>query len=77
MDIPVASDNRWQKAINGERAFEFDFLGTKIIVGRLAVTYKLDPQPATMDKCIGELINFFERNQHMPKAQTDLAKIIV
>ncbi|MBN1648084.1 MAG: hypothetical protein JW874_08630 [Spirochaetales bacterium] len=76
MDIPASSDVRWQKVIRGDKAYDFTLLGTKIIVGRLAVVYKLDPKEATMEKCVGDLVNFFEKNKEMPKARTDLAQIL-
>lgn len=75
MNIPAPSDPRWTELISGKLKCEFELLGTKIIIGRVGIVYKLNPTQETMKKCIDDLINFFVQNQKIPKAQTDLARI--
>lgn len=75
MIVPDEHHPGWINAISGEKKPNYDLLATKILIGRLTLTYKIDPSPQTIKKSIAELRTFFERNIDLPKAQADLKKI--
>ena len=75
MIIPDESDPGWVRAISGQEAPKYELLATKILLGRLTVTYEMNHSPETIQKCVAELRAYFERNQDLPKAQSDLRKI--
>lgn len=76
MAIPNENHPGWLKAISGQGNFKFEFLATKMIMGRLTNDYKKDPSTANAKKLVSELREFFEKNEKLPKAQADLAKIV-
>ncbi|NMC85041.1 MAG: hypothetical protein GYA58_07115 [Anaerolineaceae bacterium] len=76
MIIPDETDPCWIKAISGEDSPKYELLATKIILGRLNLIYEMDPSPETAQKCVSELRSFFIWNKDLPKAQTDLEKIL-
>jgi hypothetical protein len=76
MFIPEETDPCWIKAITDEDFPKYELLATKIILGRLTLIYEMDPSPETAQKCVEELRLFFLWNKDLPKAQTDLKKII-
>jgi len=75
MIIPEESNHCWIRAISSEEYPKYELLATKIILGRLALIYEMDPSPQTAQKCAAELRNFFIWNKDIPKAQADLQKI--
>lgn len=76
MAIPNDNHPGWLKAISGQGNFEFEFLATKMVMGRLSINYKKDPSPANAKKLVSELREFFEKNEKLPKVQADLKKIV-
>lgn len=75
MIIPDESDPGWVKAISGQEVPKYELLATKILLGRLALLFEMDPSPETTKKSIHELRSYFVRNEDVPKAQADLSKI--
>lgn len=75
MIIPDESHPGWIRAISGQESPGYELLATKILIGRLTLTYEFDPTPETTKKSVAELRTFFERNIDLPKAQNDLKKI--
>jgi hypothetical protein len=76
MTIPTDNHPGWQKAISGQTKVVFEFLATKILMGRLHQEYKKDASPGNVKKLVAELRGFFLKNVKLPKAQRDLQKII-
>jgi len=75
MLIPPESDPGWVRIISGQKWLNYEHLATKVIMGRLTITYELNPSPETAKRCVAELRMFFERNKDHPKVQADLKKI--
>jgi len=71
--IPSATDPRWSKLILGQ--LQPDFLGARVLVGRLTASYSMDPTPATMTACCLELHGFYTKLAHLPKIQAEIAKL--
>ena len=76
MTIPNEYHPGWLKAISGQGHFEFEFLATKIIMGRLNRDYRKATTPAAARKLVTELHDFFQKNIKQPKVQADLKKIV-
>ncbi|WP_419657494.1 hypothetical protein Dvar_66380 [Desulfosarcina variabilis str. Montpellier] len=76
MTIPNENHPGWLKAISGEGDFKFEFLATKMVMGRLNSNYKKDSSPAATKQLIADLRDFFQQNSKLPKAQADLKKIV-
>ncbi len=75
MIIPDETHPGWVRAISGQENPNYELLATKILIGRLTLTYEIDPSLETTRKSVGELRTFFERNIDLAKAQADLKKI--
>jgi hypothetical protein len=75
MQIPTEQNPIWEELISGESQHQFEFLGTKIILGRLRMRYRKCQSPQEVNKYVHELRTFFEKNLHLPKVQTDLKKV--
>ena len=73
MDVPMASHPNWKKIIGEQSDVQFDFLATKILLGRLHLKYK--QEPSSISSCIEELREFFVKNENQPKVVADLNKI--
>ena len=76
MTIPDENHPGWLKAISGQANLEFEFLATKMIMGRLNKDYKKDPSSDNAKKLVYELREFFQKNEKLPKAQADMKKIV-
>lgn len=74
--IPSESHPGWLKAISGQGHLNFEFLATKIIMGRLHRDYKKDSTSEAVKRFTAELRAFFEKNIKLPKVQADLKKIV-
>lgn len=72
--MPGVDASEWSDVILEKKHYGFEFLALRILVGRLAVSYRNDPTPETMRSCIQQLIGFFQ-NEKNPQAQKDLKKI--
>ncbi len=75
MQIPKVSSPEWSAVVEGRMTAPLQFLATRILVSRHVQRYKQDPTPETRTRCIHELVEFFERNIHIPAAQRDLNSI--
>ncbi len=75
MIIPDESHPGWIRAISGQESPGYELLATKILMGRLTLTYEMDPSPEMTRKSVAELRAYFLRNKGLPKAQADLKKI--
>jgi hypothetical protein len=75
MEVPSSTNPNWLKMISGEIKPEIQFLATKILLNRLAMTYRMDPSPATTMQSISELIQLMQSNIQLPKVQNDLTII--
>lgn len=69
----MVSHPNWKKIIGEQSDVQFDFLATKILLGRLHLKYK--QEPASISSCIEELREFFIKNENQPKVVSDLNKI--
>lgn len=75
MQLPSARNPLWKDLIRSENQYQFDFLATKIILGRLNLRYRLNNSPEELDRGVHELRLFFEKNAHLPKVQNDLKRV--
>ena len=75
MKIPNATHPKWQALVQGEIKPNIEFLGTKILLSRISVDYRIRPTRELAQKSINELIQLFEKNIKLPKVQNDLIKI--
>lgn len=73
--IPDASNEKWRALILGVDSVHFEFFPLKLLLARLKLQVKRDPNPQTIDKSVIELRELFVKNQHIPKAKKDLEKI--
>lgn len=71
--IPPPTDERWKAIVTGEKQPEF--LGARVLVGRLSSAYKLSPTPATLAKASAELHELYSRLAHLPNIQAELARL--
>ncbi|MFA7330058.1 MAG: hypothetical protein WC326_03185 [Candidatus Delongbacteria bacterium] len=70
--VPPPTHPLWVQVFSGRRKPDLQLLATKILVSRLSMTYQQDPTPGTLEQCVQDLREFFEKNQALPKAQADL-----
>ena len=75
MRLPPHEHPGWLKAIRGDLTGSFEYLATKIMLGRLNVVYRLNPSEETAQRCISEIRDFFAKCQDQPKVRQDLAVI--
>ncbi len=75
MQLPAPTHPKWVNVISGADVPPFEFLATKVLLGRLNLEYKKDPSPDKTNKSVLELRAFFEKNSNLPKVQADLNKI--
>jgi len=73
MALPSANHKIWVDIVTGKNEFEFECLAVKILLGRLRAQVTNDPM--SVQSSATELYSFFEKNQKLPSAQRDLAKI--
>lgn len=75
MAIPSPNDPKWKKVISGDNKPNIQFLGLKLLLGRLNMKYKKSPTDATVSECTSELIDFLNKNEHLPKVVSDMQTI--
>ncbi len=75
MKIPLESDPTWRQLIKEEIKPNIKFLGTKILLGRLCLNYRLSNTEEVLSLGVVELIKFFKSNIKIPKVQEDLIEI--
>jgi hypothetical protein len=49
-----------------------EFLGARVMVGRLSATYRQSPDPATLAACCSELHGLYAKVSHLPKIQAEI-----
>ncbi|MDC7125408.1 MAG: hypothetical protein PQJ46_07565 [Spirochaetales bacterium] len=76
MRVPDKTDKKWENAISDKSDYQLKFLATKILLGRLRLTYQNEENSESLKKNACELHDFFEKNQHVPAAMEDLQQII-
>jgi len=73
MALPAKNNPRWKQLIGNELKITFDSLALKILLGRLNLKYKSNP--SSIDSCIDELSEFFQKNSSQAKVISDIQKI--
>ena len=73
MSVPPVNHPNWAKAITTPQNYAFEYLATKILVGRLSMNYKQNA--GNLPTCVKELYDFFCANEKQPKAVADMNKI--
>jgi hypothetical protein len=71
--VPLPGDPRWKKFVTGE--VQPEFLGAKVMLGRLSASYRQAPNPATMAACCTELHGLYSKLAHLPTIQAEIATI--
>ena len=69
--VPDKNDSRWKQIVKGELSREYKTVAAGLCVARNQRAYRMDSSPATMDKCVDELVAFFTRYEKL--AAEDLA----
>lgn len=68
--IPEKTDSRWKNIVEGNISREFKTVAAGLCVSRNQRAYRMDQSPATMSKCVEELISFFTKYEKI--SQDDL-----
>lgn len=71
--IPPPTHPSWQKLILGD--LRPDFLGARVMLGRLTAAYRQKPTPEVMSASIKELRELYEKLAHLPNIQADVKKL--
>ncbi len=75
LKIPTETNPVWRKIVSGKELYKFEFIATKILLGRLMVMVQHSPEPDVLARGAAELRNIFVRNIRLPSVQRDLQKI--
>lgn len=73
MALPTNNNKVWSDLITGSKVVNFEFLAVKIFLGTAQRNYKTNPD--SLQKSALELFQLFEKNQNLPTAQKDIAKL--
>ena len=65
----------WKKLITGEMSCDFEFLATKIFLGRARLVQISDTSDETLVSLANELFELFEKNKEHPAVLRDLERI--
>lgn len=76
MDIKGVPKSVWVDLLLGRLSCPIQFLGFKILLTRLQAKAIKDQSPSVIDSCIADIINFFEKYDHLPNAKDDLRAIL-
>lgn len=76
MELLPATDTVWRDLLLKRKSLDFEFLGLKMLLGRLILDVERDPSPANVDKCCLQLHDLLARNDHLPSVRRDIQKII-
>lgn len=71
--IPPPSHASWRRLILGE--LKPEFLGARVMLGRLSAAYRQKPTPETLEAGIKELRDLYEKLGHLPNIQADIKKL--
>jgi hypothetical protein len=75
MTIPARTDDVWKDLLLRKKSFDFEFLALKMLLGRLIMDIEKDPSSANIEKCVFQLHDLLEKNEHLPSANRDIQKI--
>ena len=75
MEIPSLTHPIWRDLITGRAGIQFELVAARVLHGALARSYARDPSPGRLERCAGNLREFFVQNARRPSAQKDLEKI--
>ncbi|HEX7557356.1 MAG TPA: hypothetical protein VF338_12075 [Leptolinea sp.] len=75
MALPLGTDAVWKDLLLKKRTCDFEFLALKMLLGRLIMDIERDPSPVNIDKCVSQLHDLLDKNQHLPSAHRDIQKI--
>jgi hypothetical protein len=76
MALPSPYSPIWRKLVSGEKECDFEFLATKIFIGRARVVLLRDNSPQTVESLATGLRNIFHKNQSHPAVERDIAKLV-
>ena len=71
--VPPADDPCWLAIVRGEREIAFEYLATRILLGRLVLLARHKPESAS--EAAAELHALFAKSVKQPKVQRDLERI--
>lgn len=71
--LPSSYDPRWAKFVTGD--MQPQFLGARVMLGRLSANYRKSPDPATMAACCAELRGLYSSVAHLPKIQAEIENL--
>jgi hypothetical protein len=74
--LPSADSPVWRQLVKGEKNCNFEFLATKIFLGRVQLVRFQDCSERTASKLAGELRSIFQKNLSHPAVARDLAKLM-
>jgi hypothetical protein len=66
--IPPKTDARWRSLVSGTNSTPITVLALKFMLTRMAQDVHHDPSPATLDRNVDELHQFFVKNPRMVAA---------
>lgn len=75
LHIPQLTNKKWRDLVTGEIDCNFEFLAVKLLLFRLRLNVKNNPNEDVIKKSTEELHNFFVKKQRIPLTQRDLKKI--
>lgn len=73
--VPDSKNEVWKKALLSDDEYQLEFLALKILISRLRVRVKLNPEPEVIGKASEELREAFMKYIHIPRVQNDLQKL--
>jgi hypothetical protein len=76
MDLPPITNTIWRDLLQKRKSLDFEFLGLKMLLGRLIMDVERDPSPDSIDKCCQQLHDLLAKNEHLPTVRRDIQKII-
>ncbi len=71
--LPPASHYIWKEMVLGKKQYQFQLLAAKIMMSRIILSTKNDSSPQNVNKCVGEVHEFFVKNEKI--AQNDIKQI--
>ncbi|MCM2278305.1 MAG: hypothetical protein NDJ89_09540 [Oligoflexia bacterium] len=75
MNLPPATDHKWQDIVTGKAKYQFEFLAAKIFLARVGMDIARDSSPANVQNLSNELRDLFEKNAQLGSVKKDLQKI--
>ncbi len=76
MILPPLHHPVWEELVTGEKTVEFEFLATKIFLGRARMVLFTDKSPESMHSLTRELRGIFEENLTHPAIERDLELLL-